>query len=125
MNKVRILFCAACLIFCSNQVFAAGNVIPKKGSDSLLVVARAWAEANDRVNTDITVSVRGGSGAGFDALPKRMVDIANSSHPIDTLELERAARLRISPIKHTVGYACPGSVYSQRQSSVLNNIQAA
>jgi phosphate transport system substrate-binding protein len=105
MNKMRILFYAACLLLCSNQVFATGNVILTKGSDTLLVVAQAWAEAYDRVNPDITVSVGGGgSGTGFDALLKGLVDIANSSRQIDTFELERAARLQISPVEHTVGH---------------------
>ena len=105
MNKMRILIYAACLMLFSNEVFATGNVILTKGSDTLLVVAQAWAEAYDRVNPDITVSVGGGgSGTGFDALLKGLVDIANSSRPIDTFELERAARLRIRPIEHTVGY---------------------
>jgi phosphate transport system substrate-binding protein len=105
MNKIRILSYAACLVLCSNQVFATDNVILTKGSDTLLVVAQAWAEAYDQVKPDITVSVGGGgSGTGFDALLKGLVDIANSSRPIDTFELERAARLRISPVEHTVGY---------------------
>ena len=105
MNKMRMLFYSACLVLCSNQVYATDNVILTKGSDTLLVVAQAWAEAYDRVNPDITVSVGGGgSGTGFDALLKGLVDIANSSRPIDTFELERAARLRISPVERIVGY---------------------
>ena len=105
MNKMRILFYAACLALCNNQAFATDNVILTKGSDTLLVVAQAWAEAYDQVNPDITVSVGGGgSGTGFDALLNGLVDIANSSRPIDTFELERAARLRLSPVEHTVGY---------------------
>jgi phosphate transport system substrate-binding protein len=105
MNKMRILFYAACLALCNNQAFATDNVILTKGSDTLLVVAQAWAEAYDQANPDITVSVGGGgSGTGFDALLNGLVDIANSSRPIDTFELERAARLRLSPVEHTVGY---------------------
>jgi phosphate transport system substrate-binding protein len=105
MNKMRILFYSACLVLYSNQVYATDNVILTKGSDTLLVVAQAWAEAYDRVKPEITVSVGGGgSGTGFDALLKGLVDIANSSRPIDTFELERAARLRISPVERTVGY---------------------
>ena len=105
MNKIRILFYATCLVLCGNQAFATGNVILTKGSDTLLVVAQTWAEGYDLVNPEITVSVGGGgSGIGFDSLLKGLVDIANSSRPIDTFELERAARLRINPVEHTVGY---------------------
>jgi phosphate transport system substrate-binding protein len=105
MNKIRVLFYASCLVLCGNQAFATGNVILTKGSDTLLVVAQAWAEAYDRVNPKITVSVGGGgSGNGFAALLKGLVDIANFSRSIDTFELERSARLGISPVEHTVGY---------------------
>ena len=93
MKKMRILFCAACLVIGSNQVFATGNDILTKGPDTLLVAAQTWAEAHDRVKPDITISVGGGgSGAGFDALLKGLVIMANSSRPIDTFELERASR---------------------------------
>ena len=88
MKKIRNLLCAACLALFSNEVFATGNVILTKGSDTLLVVAQAWAQAYDRVNPVITVSVGGdGSGTGFDALLKGLVDIANSSRPISTFEM--------------------------------------
>ena len=46
----------------------------------------------------------GGSGTGFDALLKGLVDIANSSRPIDTFVMERATRLRLNPTEYTVGY---------------------
>ncbi len=43
MNKMRNLLYAACLVLFSNEVFATGNVILTEGSDTLLLVAQAWA----------------------------------------------------------------------------------
>ena len=105
MKMFSVLMLAVGLLFFGNTVLATGNVILTKGSDTLFVVAQAWAEAYDRVNPEITVSVGGGgSGTGFDALLNGLVDIANSSRRIVTHELERAARLRIKPVEHIVGY---------------------
>ena len=105
VKKVYGLLLAVGLIIGCSPVLATGYVILTKGSDTLFVVAQAWAEAYDRVNPAVTVSVGGGgSGTGFDALLKGLVDIANSSRRIDTFELERAARLNIKPVEHTVGY---------------------
>lgn len=105
MNKIGNGLFSAFLAICCGQAQATGNVILTKGSDTLFVAAQAWAEAYDRVKPDVTVSVGGGgSGTGFDALLKGLVDIANSSRRIDTYELERAARLSINPVEHTVGY---------------------
>jgi phosphate transport system substrate-binding protein len=105
MKKIGNGLFSAFLAICCVQAQATGNVILTKGSDTLFVAAQAWAEAYDRVKPDVTVSVGGGgSGTGFDALLKGLVDIANSSRRIDPYELERAARLSINPVEHTVGY---------------------
>jgi phosphate transport system substrate-binding protein len=105
MKKLHALIIAAGLGFCCGLAQATGNVILTKGSDTLYVVARAWAEAYDRVNPEVTVSVGGGgSGSGFDALLRGLVDITNASRSIDTYELERAARLGLKLDEHTVGY---------------------
>ncbi len=105
MKKLVVVLLAAGLALFTNWVVAAENVILTKGSDTLFVVAQAWAEAYDRVHPEVTVSVGGGgSGTGFDALLNGLVDIANSSRRIGTQELERAARLQIEPAEHTVGY---------------------
>lgn len=105
MKKLYGFLIAAGLTFCCGLAQATGNVILTRGSDTLFVVAQAWAEAYDRVNPEVTVSVGGGgSGTGFDALLRGLVDIANASRRIDTYELERAARLGLRPVEHTVGY---------------------
>ena len=105
MRTIRFFVIAACLAVGCGSASAADDVIRTKGSDTLFVVAQAWAEAYDRVHPEVTVSVGGGgSGTGFDALLRGLADIANSSRRIDTHEMERAMRLQLQPKEHIVGY---------------------
>ena len=56
------------------------TLIQNKGSDTLVNVAQAWAEAYPAVNPDVAVSVSGGgSGTGIAAMIIGTVDIANAS----------------------------------------------
>lgn len=87
-------------------VFAGkAEVIHVKGSDTMIVVAQVWAEAYERVNERVTVSVGGGgSGTGLDALLQGTVEIANASRRMGSHELRRAARLGLTPVEYVVGY---------------------
>ncbi len=85
MRTIRFFVIAACLAVGCGSASAADDVIRTKGSDTLFVVAQAWAEAYDRVHPEVTVSVGGGgSGTGFDALLRGLTDIANSSRRIES-----------------------------------------
>ena len=56
------------------------QVIQNKGSDTLVNVAQAWAEAYQGVNPAVVVAVSGGgSGTGIAALINGTVDLANAS----------------------------------------------
>lgn len=62
-------------------------VINNKGSDTLINLALAWAEAYQDQHSDVRISVTGGgSGIGFAALANHTVDIANASRPIKAEE---------------------------------------
>lgn len=81
------------------------QLIHTKGSDTMVMVAHAWAEAFETVHPEITVSVGGGgSGTGFAALLDGKVEIANASRAISTHELESARRVGMDPVEHIVGY---------------------
>jgi phosphate transport system substrate-binding protein len=81
------------------------QVIQNKGSDTLVNVAQAWAEAYQVVNPSVVVAVSGGgSGTGIAALINGTVDIANASRAIKDSELEQARKNNHDPIQHTVGY---------------------
>jgi phosphate transport system substrate-binding protein len=81
------------------------QVIQNKGSDTLVNVAQAWAEAYQVVNPNVVVAVSGGgSGTGIAALINGTVDIANASRAIKESEIEQARANDHDPIQHTVGY---------------------
>jgi phosphate transport system substrate-binding protein len=81
------------------------QVIQNKGSDTLVNVAQAWAEAYQEVNPSVVVAVSGGgSGTGIAALINGTVDIANASRAIKDSEIEQARNNDHDPIQHTVGY---------------------
>lgn len=80
-------------------------VIQNKGSDTLVNVAQAWAEAYRDVNPDVAVAVSGGgSGTGIAALINGTVDIANASRQLKESEFEQAAANGHEPVEFVVGY---------------------
>ena len=81
------------------------QLIQNKGSDTLVNVAQAWAEAYRDVNSSVVVAVSGGgSGTGIAALINGTVDIANSSREIEQEEIEMARSHGHNPVEHIVGY---------------------
>ncbi len=80
-------------------------VIQNKGSDTLLSVAQAWAEAYGAVNASVAVAVTGGgSGTGISSLLNGTVDIANSSRSISEKERADAATRGVDPKELVVGF---------------------
>lgn len=84
----------------------AVTVIQCAGSDTLVNVAQAWAEAYADVEPGVSIEVSGGgSGTGIAGLINRTLDIANASRKMSADEQERA---RVStgqdPLEHVVGY---------------------
>jgi len=73
------------------------------GSDTMIELAQAWAEAyQDRASIEVS---GGGSGVGIKAMIEGTVDIANSSRPMDETELARAKKnTGKDPVQHVVGY---------------------
>jgi phosphate transport system substrate-binding protein len=81
------------------------TLIQNKGSDTLVNVAQAWAEAYQTVNPNVVVAVSGGgSGTGIAALINGTVDIANASRAIKDKEADLAEQNGQHPVQHVVGY---------------------
>ncbi len=81
------------------------QVIQNKGSDTLVNVAQAWAEAYQTVDPATVVAVSGGgSGTGIAALINGTVDIANASRAMKDKEIKLARDSGHDPIQHVVGY---------------------
>lgn len=80
-------------------------VIQNKGSDTLVNVAQAWAEAYQTVDAEVVVAVSGGgSGTGIAALINGTVDIANASRAMKEKEKELARSSGQNPMEHVVGF---------------------
>jgi phosphate transport system substrate-binding protein len=83
----------------------ARELIQNKGSDTLVNVAQAWAEAYQEVNSDVAVAVSGGgSGTGIAAMINGTVDIANASRSMKQKEVDLAKSKGQDPIEHIVGF---------------------
>ena len=81
------------------------KVLQNKGSDTLVNVAQAWAEAYKNVNPKVAIAVTGGgSGTGISALINGTVDIANASRAMKDKEIATAKGKGIVPKEHVVGY---------------------
>jgi phosphate transport system substrate-binding protein len=80
-----------------------GDAIVNKGSDTMVNLALAWAEAYQDANPEISISVTGGgSGTGIAALINGTVDIANASRQIKAEERSQAEANGISPVEFVV-----------------------
>ena len=83
----------------------ARTLIQNKGSDTLVNVAQAWAEAYPEVNPEVAVAVSGGgSGTGIAAMINGTVDIANASRDMKEKEIKEAEANGQHPVKHVVGF---------------------
>lgn len=89
----------------ASQALSARTLIQNKGSDTLVNVAQAWAEAYPAVNPDVAVAVSGGgSGTGIAAMINGTVDIANASRKMKDKEVKKAKAAGQNPVEHVVGY---------------------
>lgn len=99
-------------LFISFGVAACGGgsqrsrvLIQNKGSDTLVNVAQAWAEAYKEVNSQVAVAVSGGgSGTGISAMINGTVDIANASRKMKSQEFDAARANGVEPVEFVVGY---------------------
>jgi len=79
------------------------RAIQNKGSDTLVNLALAWAEAYREVDPSVSIAVTGGgSGTGIAALINGTVDIANASRQMKENEYEAASANGIEAVEFTV-----------------------
>src|SRR5215471_17766194 len=84
---------------------AGKEAIQDIGSDTMVNLAQAWAEAYAGIDPSISVEVSGGgSGVGIAALLNGTANIANASRTMDSLETAKAKGAGMDPKEFLVGY---------------------
>jgi phosphate transport system substrate-binding protein len=104
-----LLVCCILLTAClcrrteSSQGTLASTLIHNKGSDTIVNLALAWAEAYQVIRPEVRISVTGGgSGTGIAALINATVDIANASRTIKPEEQAEAESNGITPMEFVI-----------------------
>src|SRR3989338_5953906 len=101
----RIIFFLVFILLFLNPLFAASreNSIQIKGSDTMVNLGQAWAEAFNKKNPEVNVAVTGGgSGTGIASLIAGTADIAECSRTMKEKEIQKAKENGITPVEFTV-----------------------
>ncbi len=105
MAMRKLLLCVGVAATVVAGVAESRTVLQNKGSDTLVNVAQAWAEAYQTVNPDVAIAVSGGgSGTGIAAMINGTVDIANASRKMKDKEVGQAKERGQDPVEHVVGF---------------------
>lgn len=87
----------------SDQSVSSSTTIQNKGSDTIVNLALAWAEAYQEAHPEVRISVTGGgTGTGIAALINGTVDIANASRRIKEEESQSAQKKGYNPVEFVV-----------------------
>jgi phosphate transport system substrate-binding protein len=106
----RLVLVAWLLIACTqsgDQSSAAsvntGRTLQNKGSDTLVNLALAWAEAYRTIEPELLIAVTGGgTGTGIASLINGTVDIANASRQMKEDEFAEARANGVEPVEFVV-----------------------
>lgn len=106
-NTQRMVAAAAALMLAFGlsvgRVGAAAGSLVLKGSDTMVILAQAWAEAFMKRHPQVSVSVTGGgSGTGIAALINGTTDLANCSRAMKSSEIAKCKERGFVPVAHTV-----------------------
>lgn len=90
---------------CGHRLGQERTLVQHKGSDTLLHVGQAWAEAYKGINSQVAIAVSGGgSGTGISSIINGTADIASASRKMTSEEMEAARRNGAEPHEFVVGY---------------------
>jgi phosphate transport system substrate-binding protein len=93
-----VFLLAGCARSDSQSAPGGAKPIENIGSDTIVNLALAWAEAYQKINPNVRISVTGGgSGTGLAALINGTADIANASRAIKPEEIQQAKQNNITP----------------------------
>ncbi len=95
-----VFLLAGCVRSDASSAPGGAKPIENIGSDTIVNLALAWAEAYQTINPNVRISVTGGgSGTGFAALINGTADIANASRAIQATETQQAQQNGINPFE--------------------------
>ncbi|TET52884.1 MAG: PstS family phosphate ABC transporter substrate-binding protein [Actinobacteria bacterium] len=124
MKKVSLGLLAATLVVLLLTGCLGGSsskLIQITGSDTMVNLARGWAQEFMSENPDIEISVDGGgSSVGIRAITNGTTDIASSSREISSEEIKAAEEKGVTPNKIIVGY--DGIVVAVSPKNPLNKL---
>lgn len=87
----------------TNSAGSKSGMIQIKGSDTMVNLGQAWAEAYMKAHSTANVAVTGGgSGTGIAAIIQGTTDIAESSRPMKDKEIAQAKERGVNPVEHEV-----------------------
>jgi phosphate transport system substrate-binding protein len=99
-----------------------GDKITVKGSDTMVILARKWAEIYMKNNPNVSIQVTGGgSGVGLSALINGSTDIANSSRPIKRSEMDKL-KSRYNTLGVEIPCAKDGITIFLNESNPINEL---
>ncbi|MBF0285479.1 MAG: phosphate ABC transporter substrate-binding protein [Magnetococcales bacterium] len=105
MKKIGIALALSAGLLTIAAAAQARTMIQNKGSDTLVNVAQAWAEAYQKVKPEVAIAVTGGgTGTGVAAMINGTVDIANASRNMKDKEIAEAKKHGVEPKEFTVGF---------------------
>jgi phosphate transport system substrate-binding protein len=113
--KLGLLALSLCLVMAGCKKPSAestGSAAPSQktqlrniGSDTMVNLAQAWAEAYAKMDPTVSVEVSGGgSGVGVAALINGTADVANCSRKFEPEEIAKAKAANKDPKEYVVGY---------------------
>jgi len=109
-----ILLLTACQATGTQSTSPATVYIENKGSDTMVNLALAWAEAYQALHPEVSLSVTGGgSGTGIAALINNTVGIANASRAIKQVEIDEAKANGVTPVEFTVARDAIGVIVNR------------
>lgn len=107
LSTLLLLLTAAA---CGRTPDLSGTTVPdqvvsiqNKGSDTIVNLALAWAEAYGSAHPEVRIAVTGGgSGTGIASLINGTVDLANASRQIKPEEVAEAQENGVAPVEHII-----------------------
>ena len=103
ISLLTLIGCGSSRSAQSDSFQAPIQAIQNKGSDTMVNLALAWAEAYTAQQPEASIAVTGGgSGTGIAALINGTVDIANASREMKSEEIAEARARGIEPVQHIV-----------------------